>query len=521
MNRKTCLVHVPGHPLRMDDLMPQSLLARLAAVLLQEGVPVSIVDTGEPESIVDPACVEASRSAFLPGVERALREALSSEPALVVLQVLHRKDVPSVRQTAALVKKHRPETCVLLTGGYAEAYGPVLVEADANLDAAILYDPEVVLAEWGSSPDDKPLSEYPNLAMMRDGQTRRGRRALARQLDRLPLPDYSSATYPAIYQGKKLHLFEIEHVRGGGGAPLGPIAPWSAMPLRVKSPSVCVREIEHIRHCVPTAAALHFSGAGASAQAIEHLCYELRGLDRPVRYSRDAQVGEMETLSPHSLHASGCRVLRMPLYTGSQRLLEDFFGQSHGVSQAERALQRAQRAQLFRIAEFTYPVPHDDHHTRAETLRLISRVMPEAVSVAPAELRPESVWSDWQEAYGFQIDEHAYRAWVAPDSVMNPGVQPYRMAGWTKERMLSERDGLLQDAASLGVYAGMSACEGLVAWELELEECLDRFSLLQHEALRHADSASNLVRIFNERSGLPASKVAWFPFQHQLKAASN
>lgn len=521
MNRKTCLVHVPGHPLRMDDLIPQSLLARLAAVLIQEGVSVSIVDMGVPESIVDPAIAEESPSALLPGVEGALREILTEAPSLVVLQVLHRKDVPSVRQTARLVKEHRPETCVLLAGGYAEAYGPVLVEVDANIDAAILYEPEMVLAEWGSAPIDKPLSEYPNLVMLRDGQTRRGRRALARQLDRFPLPEYSSAIYPAIYQGKKLHLFEIEHVRGGGGAPLGPVAPWSAIPLRLKSPSVCVREIEHIRHCVPTAAALQFSGGGASAQAMEHLCYELRGLDRPVRYSRDAQVGELDALSPHSLRASGCRVLRMPLYTGSQRLLEDFFGQSYGISQAERALQRAQRAQLFRIVEFTYPVPHDDRHTRAETLRLISRVMPEAVSVAAAELRPESVWSDWQEAYGFQIDEQAYRAWVAPDSRADSGIRPYRMAGWTKERMLAESDALLQDAASLGVYAGMSACEGLVAWELELEECLDRFSLLQHEALRHADSTSNLVRIFNERSGLPASKVAWFPFQHQLKAASN
>lgn len=521
MNRKTCLVHVPGHPLRMDDLMPQSLLARLAAVLLQQGLPVSIVDTGEPDSIAAPDCAAESISPCLPGVERAFREAVALEPSLVVLQVLHRKDVPSVREMARRIKDHRPETRVLLAGSYAEAYGPVLVEADANLDAAILYDPEVVLAEWGSGANDKPLSEYPNLVMMRDGQARRGRRALARQLDRLPLPDYSPAVYPSIYQGKKLHLFEIEHVRGGGGSPLGPIAPWSVMPLRVKSPSVCVREIEHIRHCVPTAAALHFSGGGASAQAMEHLCYELRGLDRPVRYSRDAQVSEMETLAPHSLHASGCRVLRMPLYTGSQRLLEDFFGQSYGISQAERALQRAQRAQLFRIAEFTYPVPHDDHHTRAETLRLISRAMPEAVSVAPAELRPESVWSDWQEAYGFEIDEKSYRAWAAPDSRTAPGVQPYRMAGWTQERFLAESDGLLKDTASLGVYAGLSACEGLVAWELELEECLDRFALLQHEALRHTDSASNLVRIFNERSGLPASKVAWFPFQHQLKAASN
>lgn len=516
MRIKAALMHVPGLPLRMEDLMPQRTLAAMASSLKRAGVEVQIVDLGTPE-----CAMAASPLAVAAITECATQEALATgAPQIVVLNISRRKDVLPARVVARRIRGEAPECKVFIAGPYAESYGEVLVREERCFDAAVLLDPELALTEAAALLRvGASLDACANLVMLRDGVPHRGKRSVLRSLDELPLPDYSAAVYPVLYQGMKLHLFDVEHTRGGEANPIGPTAPWSLPPLRVKSPSVCVREIDHIRHFAPSAGTFQFTGSAAPAQAVEHLCYELRSLDRPVRYGRDVQIAGFEHLSPHSLYASGCRVLRFTIHSGSQRLLEDFYGQSFKVSEAERVLQRAQRARLTRIADFTFPVPHDDRHTRAETVRLLSRTMPEAVTVSAPELRPESTWRDWQEAYGFDVEEAAYREWVACGC--DEPALPFQMRGWNAVEVQRERSLLLHEVQDLGIYEGLSAHEGLMARVLELDEQLDQFSLLQREALLQEDTADNLVRIFNERAGLPTSSVTWFPFQPTLRAVSN
>jgi hypothetical protein len=516
MRFKVVLMHAPGLPLRMEDLMPQRMLAVLAASIRSTKAQAQIVDLGVPE-----CAMPASPLAVAALTEHALHEATSgTAPGLVLLQLTRRKDVLPARVIARRLRGEAPACKVVITGPYAECYGDVLVREEPCFDAAVVLDPEACLPEMLARLQlGQSLTGTPNLVTLQDGAIHRGKRAALKTLDELPLPDYRAAVYPALYQGRKLHLFEVEHCRGGETQQIGPTAPWSLMPLRVKSPSLCAREIDHIRHSVPSAGAFHLSGSSAPAHAVEHLCYELRGLERPIRYTRDVQISGFDSLSPHSLHASGCRVLRFPIHTGSQRLLEDFYGQSFKVSEAERVLQRAQRARLLRIAEFTFPIPHDDRHTRAETVRLLSRTMPEAVNLKCPELRPESAWGDWQEAFGFEIEEPAYREWIACGS--EEPARPFQMRGWNASDVQRERSLLIHEVQDLGIQEGLSAEEGLMARMLDLDEQLDQFALLQRESLRHEDTAEHLVRIFNERAGLPARGVTWFPFQPTLRAVSN
>jgi hypothetical protein len=516
MRFKAVLMHVPGLPLRMEDLMPQRTLAAMASSLKRADVDVQIVDLGTPE-----CAMAASPLAVAAITECATQEATATGlPQIAVLHIARRKDVLPARVVARRIRGEAPDCKVLITGTYAESYGDVLVREEPCFDAAILLDPELALVEAVKlMRSGSTLEGCANLVALRDGLPHRGKRSVLRSLDELPLPDYSAAVYPVLYQGMKLHLFDVEHCRGGEASQIGPTAPWTMAPLRVKSPSVCAREIDHIRHFAPSAGTFQFTGTSAPAQAVEHLCYELRGLERPVRYGRDVQISGFENLSPHSLYASGCRVLRFTIHTGSQRLLEDFYGQAFKVSEAERVLQRAQRARLTRIADFTFPVPHDDRHTRAETVRLLSRTMPEAVTVSAPELRPESTWRDWQEAYGFEVEDAAYREWVACGS--DEPAAPFQMRGWNAVEVQRERSLLLHEVQDLGIYEGLSAHEGLVARVLELDEQLEQFALLQREALLQEDTADNLVRIFNERASLPTSGVTWFPFQPTLRAVSN
>lgn len=514
MQFKTCLLNAPGAPLCMEDLMPQRALAAMAAALLRAGHEAYIFDLGTTRFAAHASDFRGEALTVA-----AIDALLNERPGLVVLQVARRKDLRPARHIARMVKDYLPACRVVIAGAYVEAYGAVLVGEEPSFDAALLLDPEIAVVEAASqSRAGVRITGTPNMVVVREGAAQRGKRRLARNLDELPLPNYDPAIYPSLYQGEKLQLFEIEQCRGGAGTQMGPTAPWSVSPLRLKSPSVCAREIEHIRAQVPAAGAFHIAGASVPAAALEHLCYELRGLDRPIRYSRDAQVPEFETLSPHSLYASGCRVLRFGLHSGSQRLLEDFYGQRFKVSEAERALQRAQRARLVRVADFTFPTPQDDRHTRAETIRLLSRTMPEAVRIDAPELRPESTWRDWQTAYGFVVEDSAYRAWAACSDIADA---PYRMRGWTPQEEVDATRKLLNEVADLGIYKGISPREALMARLLGLEDNLQKFGLLQREALLKEDTAENLVRIFNERAARPANQMLWYPFQPQLRAANN
>jgi hypothetical protein len=509
MQFKTCLLSAPGAPFCMEDLMPQRPLAAMAGALLHAGFPVSIADLATPEHA--PSDNHAN-------VVAAMNAAIAASPQLVVLHVARRKDLPNARAIAAHLHACLPGAHVLVSGAYAEAYGAVLIAAEPAFDAVLLLDPEVAIVEAATQLSSGiRLTGTPNMAVYREGVAHRGRRRLARSLDDLPLPCYDAEVYPAVHRGEKLRLFEIEQSRGGAGTQMGPTAPWSISPLRLKSPSECLREMEHIRETTPSAEAFHLSGQSTPAQAVEHLCFELRGLERPLRYSRDVQVLEFESISAHSLYASGCRVLRFALHSGSQRLLEDFYGQQFKVSEAERALHRAQRARLMRVADFTYPTPADDRHTHAETLRLLTRTMPEAIRVEAPELRPESTWRDWQAAYGFVVEDSAYRAWAMCDAA---GKAPYRMMSWTSEEQEDATRRLLGEVSALGIHEGLTPREALMARILGLEEELPRFSLLQHEALQRQDTAEDLVRIFNEKASRPANMI-WFPFQPQLRAANN
>jgi hypothetical protein len=95
------------------------------------------------------------------------------------------------------------------------------------------------------------------------------------------------------------------------------------------------------------------------------------------------------------------------------------------------------------------------------------------------------------------------------------------MQGWEPGAVQRECDCLLREVADLGIHAGLTAREGLMARVLDLDERLDQFRLLQQEAVLREDTLLNLIRIFNERASLPTQAAMWFPFQPQLLAVNN
>lgn len=81
------------------------------------------------------------------------------------------------------------------------------------------------------------------------------------------------------------------------------------------------------------------------------------------------------------LAASGCVAVDVPLRSGSQRLLDEYYQNGVSVTHAERLVRAARFAGLFTATHFTYPCAEDDYHTEDETLRLIRRARPSSAVV--------------------------------------------------------------------------------------------------------------------------------------------
>lgn len=211
-----------------------------------------------------------------------------------------------------------------------------------------------------------------------------------------PSPLYDPAVYPAMDRSNKIMLFDVD-ARGILAAPtlefdehktegLGRrmlAAESMAVPMN-GSKNAAVDEVCRLNR-VWGARAFHFAGAATTPGEVSALAYELLARRLNIRYSRDAHVGGITSASISALKASGCSVLNFQMDSGSQRLLDDYYGHGFGVTRAERAIRACTFSNLYTIARFTYPSIEDDYHTRAETLRLIERAKPDA---APIGLPP-------------------------------------------------------------------------------------------------------------------------------------
>jgi hypothetical protein len=96
-------------------------------------------------------------------------------------------------------------------------------------------------------------------------------------------------------------------------------------------------------------------------------------------------VSQFTPQSLADLAASGCRSVSVQADSGSQYLLDEFYGSPWTVTEMERVFRASRFHGLYTVGEFTYPCPRDDYHTRAETERIVRRSQPHAVRVEPLE----------------------------------------------------------------------------------------------------------------------------------------
>lgn len=500
MKTRSILVYLPGQPYSLRMLFPNRLLAGVAGALLEAGHSTRIRDYGTLEfleriRVARPAKVGAvageqphflrrlaaawrwtedvgqmrrQTEVFCDDVARELASFREAEFICFFVENIH-----ALRQTvrvASHLREERPDLRLIGLGPLARLFGQSILEATDVFDGVCLGDAELTAVRLAERMHDKESwTDVPNLAV----RTERGVWSTVRtrdlELASMAHPVYDPEVYPDLTNGTKLMLFTVEDSRGCSfRCHKCPQPGEGPSVVRTKSPSRVVDEIWRLRRQYG-ARAFRFCNAGTPAHQVSAVAHELLARGANVWYSREGHVREIDAGALAVLRASGCQAVSFQVDTGSQRLLDDYYGRDVTVTEIESVLRASRTSGLFTVARFAYPCPEDDYHTREETLRLIERGRPHAALISVPRLLPGSVWHTSARDFGFGVDTRAELSRVLRRrnmGVMPPWERsflPSRIGVWTAAEALHENALVVQAVQARGVATSPPEDIALVA----------------------------------------------------------
>jgi len=443
LQTESLLIHFPSYPFTMDTLRPSSKLASMAASLADAGHAPRVADYGTlqtferlypsdmmptilesqeqfnrrtPTSALGLALLHRWKLRRIARVLAAHHErvageiadeiAASTRPNIALFQVNSHSEFVSVLPIVRRLRQLHPQMISAVFGRYLFDYDhrggrvasyDALWQATDEFACAYLGGAGAELARFVESIEDRSAwFTLPGIAYRHNRRLQVREATSPQNPNDLPSPLYDPAVYPAMDPANKIMLFDVD-ARGVVAAPtlefdehktegLGRrmLAAESMAVPHGGSNNPAVEEVSRLA-LAWGARAFHFAGAATTPGEVSALSYELLARRMNIRYSRDAHVGGITSASISALKASGCSALHFQIDSGSQRLLDDYYGHNFGVTRAERAIRACTFSNLYTIAGFAYPSLEDDYHTRAETVRLIERAKPDA---APISLPP-------------------------------------------------------------------------------------------------------------------------------------
>lgn len=415
MGTRSILLHFPAYPFTLETLRPQHDMASMAAILCRAGHDTRIWDYGTVENLdrlfapelrsnlvvlAEGMCSKSLTEIHLSlGLHwklwrmsrhvRAQQDRLAEDAARQICAekntafVLFKLDSPNdLRSALPIVRQLRrglPETVLVATGPAIASSALTAGRAATIFDCLYLGPPDPILAELADSvADPTQWPSIPNLAYELDGRLAVTEARAPATLGSLPTPLYDPAIYPALDNCSKLRLFDIEVWRRSNHENSDQSG--EAVPFSRPAGAIC-EEAEQLYFQFGTRA-FHFRGCSPFTAHTSALASELLARRLNIRYSRDGHAASVTPATIVALKASGCRALSFQIDSGSQRLLDDVYENPFGVTQVEQVLRASKFADIFTVARFTYPCIEDDYHTKAETLRLVTRTRPHAAPIA-------------------------------------------------------------------------------------------------------------------------------------------
>jgi len=493
---RSALIYIPGLPMTYGDLCPKRNLSLMRQVLVKAGHECSILDFGTLGTL-EKLKAGAKNTSLAMTILESILEVRQLD--FVVFEVETRASVSTLLSVSKVLRKMRPALRLVLTGLYAESYGVTLLNASRCFDAAFLENPEDCIVPFAEClHHERCAAQLPNVAFLgAPSPTYR-----PKNYRNICLPDYSEDHYPDAHAGQFQH-FDV---------------PMSRMPAQlcreacgINTTHLWVNTAESVHDEVKNIAltvksrAVHFSGAFTPACESRDIFADYLGGDSHLRFSRDAHVHHVDSFSVNEWVRAGAHSVGFKVPSGSQRLLEDFYGECFGVSQVESVVRGCRDAGLFTTMHMQFPCPWDDLHTREESVRLLRRSRPDAVSFDMPEIVPASSWYQESKRFGFKMDYHQFGQWVCADGKTGAKELPYELKGWNTKKLVAEKRLLLDACAEMGIPVGMDAKTALAAALCGHENNVSEFQAKFGRASAHYDieTIGDMMALFNKNARLP------------------
>ena len=449
MKIRCLIVHVPRFPFMLSHLMPPLGLAEIAGSLINCGYDCRILDYGNLDSVRFFASTEMhthvkklgswwehksssnmftrlfdqQRNRFEKEIQASRNRWYDSicddinRYGVSDILFFHAEDRAGwlgVRAVANALRKRGHAAPMFVFGSFAEKYAAYLLDSKVPFDGICVEDADEVLSDLTASAAHPEFwRNIPNLILWRYGTRKVNQRKRKLSQQTFAADAYRAAVYQAFSSDQKILLPTIRHARGGDTlAHALPECYWYRRNPIITRASLIAEQIgrlaikEKYRY-------YHIQGAGAASQDIDDLANALTMLQLPIQYSREVSIPGISSCEMGDLYSSGCRSLGVRVATGSQRLLEDFFGCSFGMSEAESAILAARKHGMHNTLEIIYPAPVDDYHSFEETIRLIRRCVPNAVNPTLPQVLPGSSWWRSANAFGFKVSPQHLEQWAS------------------------------------------------------------------------------------------------------------
>lgn len=408
---KSVLVWVPGGAFSLDALQPSLPLATTASILQWSGHETQILDFGTletleryipkslhefsqllPQSLIKNGEIYSADTwkerRKVKSVLKRLHEQrrivwdeiateLTSLKGLdfIMFLVTNESDLEAAESMSRHVQRMRPRLKSIAMGPYFYSRDYQTVEPSQHFHGLYVGKPDQSLAILAEHIHDQARwADIPHIAFADGARLCLTENKPTTYPEDLPIPAYDPETYPALKNQTKAMVFTLEDLRDVNGDETGR--------MRLKPADIICKEMGYIRNAYGTRS-FHLSGVHNAVPHARNLAYEILSRGIQVRYTRDMHVATTDRAAVAALSTSGCLGGAFQVDTGSQRLLERYYGHSFTVSNTEQAIRHSKFSNLYTILNLTYPSPEDDYHTESETLRLIERTLPHAVHLLP------------------------------------------------------------------------------------------------------------------------------------------
>lgn len=487
MDRCVRLVFVPGNPVTLHSLCPKSHLLMLQSRLIADGVTVDLVDLGSVGMISAAANSDAeSTGEMLPGwmeqvvqgwggfpvfrriktaqaasrenAERTDRLARLSDgrPRIMAFWVEDRHAYREIKELSRRLHDSLPGTRQVLAGPYAVHYGACALSDCPGVDAVITGDAtDSLLSLLEADAGCDSWHAVPGMMFRSaDGGVRRQEaRDLPYHVAPLAIggfqPQEASMQFPLFPLTFNLSPAEFYY------------QDCSRQESSIKSPEALVEEMKFL-HRHYSARVFHISAPYILPGMLAEFADLLLKQNVVVIYSLGDQTESIGGALSERLFASGCRAMSYRVPTGSQRMLEDFYGCSASISAMRASLRHSKAAGIFTVIRVCYPCPEDDYHTRAEIELFIEASKPDAVCIESPRLAPDSLWFRRASEFGFFINHKDYHRFVVGGN-STYGPLPYTMRGWSSKRIHQEQAALTAVVLKAGCMVGVTEQQGVLA----------------------------------------------------------